>query len=122
MFGVSRRLIATFGAAATILVLTTSAVAAADPQSMTSAHMNGSSTGAVVALGARSHLGSGDAGPARLQFHGGGLHLPATDTEAAPLHTGAQASGVGVTLATWIVVFVVGVLASLKYLARRSRL
>jgi hypothetical protein len=122
MFGVSRRLVATFGAAATILMLTTSAVAAADPESMTSAHANGSSAGAAVALGARSHLGSGGTGPARLQLHGSGLHLPATDTEAGQPDIGAPASGVDVAPSTWVVVFVVGILVSLRYLARRSRL
>ena len=124
MFGVSRRLFATVGAAATILMLTTSAVAAADPDSLTSAHANDSSTGAAVTLGSMSHLGSGGAGRAGLQLHGGGLHLPATDTEPGPLDARAPASGVGVLQATWawVVVFVVGVLASLRYMARRSRL
>lgn len=122
MFGVSRRLFATIGAAATILVLTTSAVAAADPDSLRSGHTNASSTDAAVMLGAISHLGSGHARPVQLQLHGGGLHLPATDTEPGPLDARAPASGLGFPLAMWVVVFALGVLASHKYLARRSRL
>jgi len=119
MLGVSRRLVATIGAAATILMLMTSTVAAADPDSLASARANGSSTGAAVTLGARSH----DAGPARLRLdHGGGLKPPATDIELAPIAVDAPASAIGLALTTWVLVFAAGVLASLRYMARRSRL
>jgi hypothetical protein len=118
MFGVSRRLVATVGAAATILVLSTSTVAAADPDASTAARANGSSTGASVTLGAKFNV----ARPGRLQLdHGGGLQPPATDVESPSLDVGVPVSGVGVALATWILVFVAGVLASLRYMARRSR-
>ena len=121
MFGVSRRLFATVGTVVTVLMLTTSAVSAADPDSLTSARANGSSTGAPVTLGARSHI-SRDAGPARLRLeHGGGLQPPATDVEAGPLDASAPTSGIAVALATWFLVFAAGVLASLRYMARRAR-
>jgi hypothetical protein len=112
-------LVATVGAAATILVLATSTVAAADPDSSASARANGSSAGAAVTLGARSQ----DARPARLRLdHGGGLKPPATDIEIAPIATAAPASGIGLALATWVLVFAASVLASLRFMARRSRL
>jgi hypothetical protein len=120
MFGVSRRLFATVGALATILVLTTSVVSAADPDSLTSARANDSAAGASATLGAKSHRVSDD-GRLDLQ-HGGGLQPPATDVEAWPLDAHAPASGLAVALATWVLVFVAGVLASLRYMARRSRL
>jgi hypothetical protein len=119
MLGVSRRLVATVGAAATILMLTTSVVAAADPDSLASARGNGSPTAATVTLGVRAH----DAGPVRMRLdHGGGLKPPATDVELAPIAVGAPVSGIGVALTTWVLVFAAGVVASLRYLARRSRL
>lgn len=119
MFGVSRRLVSTLVAAATITVLTTSAVSAADPDSLNSARANVSSSGASVTLGARSH----DAGSARLRLdHGGGLKPPATDVEAGPLEAQTPAAGLGIALATWVLVFAAGVLASLRYMTRRSRL
>jgi hypothetical protein len=119
MLGVSRRLVATVGAAATILMFSTSVVAAADPDSLASARANGSSTSATVMLGARTQ----DARPARLRLdHGGGLKPPATDIELAPVAVGAPASGIGLALTTWALVFAAGVLASLRYMARRSRL
>jgi hypothetical protein len=119
MFGVSRRLYATVGAAATILVLTTGSVAGADPDSLTSARANGSSTVASVALGAKSDV----VRAARLRLdHGGGLQPPATDVESPTLDVAVPATGLGVALATWFLVFVGGVLASLRYLTRRSRL
>jgi hypothetical protein len=112
-------LVATVGAAATILMLTTSAVAAADPDALTSARANGSSTSPSVTLGARSNHSD----DVRLQLqHGGGLQLPATDVESGPLAAAAPVPGVGVALATWVLVFVAGVLASLRYMTRRSRL
>jgi len=112
MFGVSRRVSAAIGAAATILVLSTSAVAAADPDSST-ARANGS-------LGVKSD----HAAPARPHLdHGGGLQgPPATDVESAPLGAAAPASGLGVALALWALVFAGGVLASLRYMKQRSRL
>lgn len=117
MIGVSRRTFATLVAAATIFVLSTGAVAAADPDSRASAR-DGSS-GASVTLGAKSDV----VRPGRVQLdHGGGLQLPATDVESAPLNAGAPASDVGVALATWVLVFIAGVLASLRYMMRRSRL
>jgi hypothetical protein len=119
MLGVSRRLVATVGAAATILMLTTSVVAAADPDSLVSARANGSPTSAAVVLGLRAQ----DAGPVRMRLdHGGGLKPPATDIELAPITVGVPASGIGIALTTWVLVFVAGVLASLRYMARRSRL
>jgi hypothetical protein len=118
MLGVSRRLVATVGAAATILMLTTSVVAAADPDSFASARANGSSAGAVT-LGARSQ----DARPARLRLdHGGGLKPPATDIELAPIAVDGRASGIGLALTTWVLVFAASVVASLRWMARRSRL
>jgi hypothetical protein len=112
-------LIATVVAAATILVLSSGAVAAADPDSSTSARANGASAGATVTLGARSH----SAGTTRLRLdHGGGLKPPATDIEIAPVAVGGPASGVGLALASWVLVFVASVLASLRFMARRSRL
>ena len=118
MFGVSRRVSAAIGAAATILVLSTSAVAAADPDSAT-ARANGSPAGVPATLGIKSD----HAAPSRPHLdHGGGLQPPATDVEATPLRAGAPASGVGVALALWFLVFAGGVLASLKYMTRRARL
>ena len=108
---------AAIGAAATILVLSTSAVAAADPDSST-ARANGSH-GAPATLGIKSD----HAAPSRVHLdHGGGLQPPATDVESAPLGAGAPASGVGVALALWVLVFAGGVLASLRYMKQRSRL
>jgi hypothetical protein len=108
---------AAIGAAATILVLSTGAVAAADPDSST-ARANGAAD-ANATLGIRSD----HAAPSRPQLdHGGGLQLPATDVESAPLGVDAPASGVGLGLATWILVFVGGVLASLRYMKQRPRL
>jgi hypothetical protein len=118
MLGVSRRLVATVGAAATILMLTTCVVAAADPDSLASARGNSSPT-ATVTLGVRAH----DAGPVRMRLdHGGGLKPPATDIELAPIAVGAPVSGIGIALTTWVLIFAAGVLASLRYMARRSRL
>jgi hypothetical protein len=112
-------LVATIGAAATILMLATSTVAAADPDSFATARANDSSTGTAVTLGIRSH----DAGPARMRLdHGGGLKPPATDIELSPIAVAAPASGIGLALTTWVLVFAAGVLASLRYMARRSRL
>ena len=117
MIGVSRRTFATLVAAATIFVLSTGAVAAADPDSRASA--GDGSSGASVTLGAKSDL----VRPGRVQLdHGGGLHLPATDVESAPLTGGATASDVGVALGIWVLVFLAGALASLGYMTRRSRL
>jgi hypothetical protein len=109
MSRVSRRLVATVVAAATILMLTTSAVAAADPDSVRSS----------ASLGARSHL----AEHGRLQLqHGGGLQPPPTDVEAASLPMTPIGSGGGALQGTWILVFVGGALASLRYMTRRARL
>ena len=119
MIGVSRRFIATVGAAATILMLTTSTVSAADPDALTSARANGSSAGASITLGAKSDA----TGPARVRLeHGGGLQPPATDVEAGPFAANAPASGVSVALGAWVLVFVAGALASLRFMTRRSRL
>lgn len=120
MIGVSRRLVAMVGAGATILLLTTSTVSAADPDALTSARANGSSAGASVTLGAKSD----GAGPARVRLeHGGGLQgPPATDVEAGPFAADAPASGVSVALGAWVLVFVAGALASLRFMTRRSRL
>lgn len=120
MFRVSRRLFATIGAVAIILVLMTSGVSASDPDSSTSARAHGSSAGASLTLGAKSYRVS-DRGRMDLE-HGGGLKPPATDVEAGLLDAPASASGVGLALATWVLVFVAGALASLRYMARRSRL
>ena len=109
MSRVSRRLAATVGAAATILMLTTSAVAAADPDSVRSS----------ATLGARSNVA--DHGRLQLQ-HGGGLQPPATDVEAASLPTTSIGSGGGAVQGTWILVFIGGALASLRYMTRRARL
>lgn len=109
MFGVSRRIVATLVAAATILLLMTSAVSAADPDSGRPSS----------ALGARSHIA--DHSKAQLQ-HGGGLKPPATDVEAAPLLNASPVSGAGAVDVTWILVFVGGALASIRYMTRRARL
>jgi hypothetical protein len=121
MFRVSRRSLATFGLLATILLASPGVVAAAAPDSSTSARASGSATGAAVMLGAMSHLDAGHARPVG-QLHGGGLKPPATDVAPGPLAAGAPVSGVGLPLAAWVMVLVVGVLASLRYTARRSRL
>ena len=119
MFGVSRRLSATLAAVATSLVLTTGAVSAADPDTVRSARANASSTGGSVLLGAKSHRVS----DGRVDLdHGGGLQLPATDIEPEAAVGLTPASNLRVALATWILVFAAGALASLKYMARRSRL
>ena len=109
MFGVSRRIIATLVAAATILVLMTSAVSAADPDSVRPS----------VALGARAH--ASDHSRVQLQ-HGAGLKPPATDVEAAPQLSASPVSGAGTVDVTWVLVFVGGALASLKFMTRRARL
>ncbi len=110
MLGVSRRVAGTLVAAATILLLMTSAVSAADPDS----------TRTSVALGARVH--AADHGRVQLQ-HGGGLKPPATDVEAAaPLVNASPASGAGVVGVTWVLVFAGGALGSLRYMTRRARL
>ncbi len=109
MFGVSRRIVATLVAAATILLLMTSAVSAADPDSVRPS----------VALGAPSHAAAH--GRVLLQ-HGGGLKPPATDVEAAPLASTSPVSGPGAVEVTWVLVFVGGALASLRYMTRRARL
>jgi len=109
MSRVSRRLAAAITTAATILMLTTSAVAAADPDSVRSS----------ATLGARSH--AAEHGRLQLQ-HGGGLQPPATDIEAAPLPTTVVGSAGGTMALTWILVFVGGALASLRYMTRRGRL
>ncbi len=110
MLGVSRRVVGTLVAAATILLLMTSAVSAADPDS----------TRPSVAFGARVHASD----HARVQLqHGGGLKPPATDVEAAaPLFTASPASGAGAVEVTWVLVFAGGALASLRYMTRRARL
>jgi hypothetical protein len=109
MSRVSRRVAATILATATILVLTTSAVSAADPDSV---HPS-------VALGARSHVS--DHSKLQLQ-HGGGLKPPATDVEAGPLRTAPPVSDAGWVQMGWVLVFVAGALASLRYMTRRARL
>jgi hypothetical protein len=109
MSRVSRRVPATIVAAATILMLTTSAVSAADPDSARPS----------VALGARSH--ASDHGRLQLQ-HGGGLKPPATDVEAAPLPAASPVSGAGSVQMGWVLVFVAGALGSLRYMTRRARL
>ena len=109
MSGISRRIVATLITTATILLLMTSAVSAADPDSNRPS----------AALGARTH--TSDHGRVQLQ-HGGGLKPPATDVEAAPLLSAPPASGASGVQASWVLVFVLGVLASLRYLTRRARL
>ena len=109
MLGVSRRVVGTLVAAATILLLMTSAVSAADPDS----------TRPSVALGARVH--ASDHGRVQLE-HGAGLKPPATDVEAAPFLSVSPASDAGAVQVTWILVFALSVVASLRYMTRRSRL
>ena len=108
MSRVSRRVAASIVAATTVLILTTSAVSAADPDSLRPS----------IALGARSHVS--DHGRLQLQ-HGGGLKPPATDVEAAVL-TASPVSGAGSVQMGWVFVFVAGALVSLRYLTRRARL
>ena len=108
---------AAIGAAATILVLSTTAVAAADPDSL--------AAGATGSADVHATLGikSDHAAPSRPHLdHGGGLQPPATDVESAPLGVGTPASGVGVAMLLWALVFAGGVLASLRYMKQRSRL
>jgi hypothetical protein len=108
MSRISRRIAATVVATATILLLMTSAVSAADPDSVRPS----------AALGARAH--ASDHGRVLLQ-HGGGLKPPATDVEAAPLLSASPLSGSGAVEMTWVLVFVAGALASLRYVTRRAR-
>jgi hypothetical protein len=110
MRGVSRRVVGTLVAAATVLLLMTSAVSAADPDS----------TRASAVLGARGHASD----HARVQLqHGGGLKPPATDIEAAvPLFSAYPSTGSGAVDVTWVLVFAAGALASLRYMTRRARL
>jgi hypothetical protein len=110
MRGVSRRVVGTLVAAATVLLLMTSAVSAADPDS----------TRPSAALGARGHASD----HARVQLqHGGGLKPPATDIEVAvPLFSASPSSGMGAVDVTWVLVFAGGALASLRYMTRRARL
>ena len=117
MTGISRRMSAAIGAAAVILAFSTSAASAADPD-LSTARANGSAD-AHAALG----ITSDRAAPSRPRLdHGGGLQLPATDVESAPLGAGPPGSGVGIALALWFLVFAGGVLASLRYMKQRSRL
>ena len=109
MFGVSRRIARTLVATTTVLVLMTSTVSAADPDSVRPS----------ATLGARAH--ASDHGRVLLQ-HGGGLKPPATDVEAAPLWSVSPVSGTGTVEMTWVLVFLAGALASLRYITRRARL
>ena len=119
MLGVSRRLVATVGAAATILMLTTTVVAAADPvlrpppARTVRPPAPPSYSGLKRTTRDRSGCGSTTVEDSK---------PPATDIELAPIAAASPVSGIGIALTTWVLVFAAGVLASLRYLARRSRL